>query len=429
MTAIKITDYDVQTEPTFWRRELTAGRGTRRGRDENCSRTRNPQRKGRELTAERETSKEETRTDRKENQDCPLIIAEGDNTTEMADNDKMDEQNNYQYFFTFLKENGYKKGECGVWLVQEILTKTMDIADICLQRPHDVDGILFTSAKCVKAIFALSTAYQDIKITISTKIRRKPTPKMTRSIAANILTSTKGIAKAANEIENALTWMKTTLFTNLQTNMENTIEHLLEINSINSIHTLLEIAIQCTLHSTVLDQRLWYIQTIQSKAKDIEEESCYPWKYYWEPSAIWFLSYISKCQALTLGQSYEIQDIINQVQIAAFHRINDHNIKEEYVKNEFSHMFKLAPEKFDIHNPLTLMYPILKMVTAATFTEMWKEKQQNKTTEAGHQKGNVYHIQSENNTPNCGYTLYHKRNPDHTYNPYQDPDTATGPEF
>jgi len=282
--------------------------------------------------------------------------------------------NDYEYFFTFLNDICPAEEISTQRITQNILTTAMDIADICIMRPHDVDAILFKAASCAELLFSLSRKFEGIKMTTTVKDRKQPSNNMTKILASDILCSSKNIAHALDEHNTAHQWMFADILRNLQQQLDYTMENLLLITGTITVHKLLDVAIKLHVHPEVLTERLQHIQSNAGVAHEYEKKSCYPWKYYWNPAKSWFLSYICKCQPLLLGHAYPLSHLIGHVQLQAHHRISTHNYTEEEVKNELSHLLRLPPNEFDIKNQKSLKYAILRMTTPPTFGDTWVEK-------------------------------------------------------
>ena len=91
------------------------------------------------------------------------------------------------------------------------------------------------------------------------------------------------------------------------------------------------------------------------------------------------IRFLSEHKQVTVGKYYRLEDIVNTFTEAVMHRIYEKLDRKEDVINEISHLIQMEPWAFNIRDPRSLQYPLLKMVRTRTFQSIWLEKYPEKT--------------------------------------------------
>jgi len=283
----------------------------------------------------------------------------------MASQDK----DEYNYFRIFVKEIIPLKENTSVEKTLNCLArKVMKLSNKYIANPQDKDGIIYKSGENLIAIFLLCNQLENIQTCrpSNTKIIQGMEPKP----MLEMLTASMGIIE--NYHEGKLPDADTELIKiMLQNDVYNFSQSLLCITGLNTLHDLATAAILGQTYQTVLQQRLRHIQIIPEMKQEYDENSIYPWKYIWYNRSGNLVRYLEPLAKEKLKEAYPLSTLVNQLLKATkFRKANGE--KEKDLKNFLSHLFRLEPEKFSLHEPKSLQYPLTRFIQCHSFECLWK---------------------------------------------------------
>jgi hypothetical protein len=165
---------------------------------------------------------------------------------------------------------------------------------------------------------------------------------------------------------------------NLQYALYEFSDTVLEAANVADMHDLMSLAIQGHFNGRILSQRLLHIHHLPSRKQEYEENTIVPWKYYWmhwnDAKTKELMDFLCTCQEIRLGKSFYLPEIVNFVCEAVLHKIYYHNEEEDDIIRFISTTLEIKPENFNIRNPRSLQYPLMKYLTAENFNRTWEEK-------------------------------------------------------
>lgn len=235
-------------------------------------------------------------------------------------------------------------------------------------------------------------------------------PKIQLLAVSTLMTAVKNLQDNIEELKKGQKVEE--LLVMIKGDIEQYLAHLQKLAQL-SLNDLLILYIQNNQFKMILKHRNLHIQQNPVIAREIEKRSIYRWNYYWDPNASWLLGYLATCERIILGRSYPIEDIVDIVLRTVKHKVHDHKIPEEIVKNELSHIFKLNTKAFDLNDPRTLIWPLLLMLIPETYYTTWRRKYPYLACPTEQEFSEIYGKNIFTPYKDCAYSVHRYRNPDH----------------
>jgi hypothetical protein len=257
-----------------------------------------------------------------------------------------------------------------------LMKSTQELGEIMLMRKHDQDGLRFKSGEVIMNIFRYCSHDKILKPCRPCNFFKTP------EVNNNINHVAKILCLASNIIhEHTLKECTPNYYMhkeNLQYALYEFSDTVLEAANVADMHDLMSLAIQGHYNSRILSQRLLHIHHLPSRKQEYEENTIVPWKYYWmhwnDAKTKELMDFLCTCQEIRLGKSFYLPEIVNFVCEAVLHKIYYHNEEEDDIIRFISKTLEIKPEHFNIRNPRSLQYPLMKYLKAENFNRTWEEK-------------------------------------------------------
>jgi len=111
--------------------------------------------------------------------------------------------------------------------------------------------------------------------------------------------------------------------------------------------------------------------------------------YIWYNRSGNLVRYLEPSAKEKLKEAYPLSTLVNQLLKATkFRKANGE--KEKDLKNFLSHLFRLEPEKFSLHEPKSLQYPLTRFIQCHSFECLWKTRYPDKKQTTPEQWRQIY---------------------------------------
>jgi len=111
--------------------------------------------------------------------------------------------------------------------------------------------------------------------------------------------------------------------------------------------------------------------------------------YIWYNRSGNLVRYLEPSAKEKLKEAYPLSTLVNQLlEATKFRKANGE--KEKDLKNFLSHLFRLEPEKFSLHEPKSLQYPLTRFIQCHSFECLWKTRYPDKKQTTKEQWDQIY---------------------------------------